>query len=167
MLRFAAVTGLVLIAILGLPVGQGVVVAGSGPTHYVSGQNSDRPQPGMSMTGEVYISPWRDIFGIGVLTVGVVLVGMLVFLLHHDRLSINVFYRLFGLSIVLTAGLSLYAVGYDHQQIAPMFGLLGTIAGYILGKADSVSDDTGRVAGGKTKWESNGHEVTASVKSGA
>ncbi len=42
--------------------------------------------------------------------------------------------KLFGLTIVITAGLFLICAGYSQNQIAPMIGLLGSIAGYILGK---------------------------------
>ena len=43
--------------------------------------------------------------------------------------------RIFTVSIVVTAGLFLITAGYTDQQIAPMFGLLGTMVGYILGKS--------------------------------
>lgn len=42
--------------------------------------------------------------------------------------------RIFAVSVIVTAGLFLITAGYSDQQIAPMFGLLGTIVGYLLGK---------------------------------
>jgi len=39
-----------------------------------------------------------------------------------------------GLTIVITAGLFLITAGYSQDQIAPMVGLLGSIAGYLLGR---------------------------------
>lgn len=52
-----------------------------------------------------------------------------------------------GLTLVVTAGLFLITAGYSETQIAPMMGLLGTIAGYLLGK--EAADDGGRNGLGK------------------
>jgi hypothetical protein len=46
--------------------------------------------------------------------------------------------RVFTLTLIVTAGLFLITAGYSDQQIAPMFGLLGTISGYLLGKSSST-----------------------------
>jgi hypothetical protein len=43
--------------------------------------------------------------------------------------------RIFTTSLIVTAGLFLITAGYSDSQIAPMYGLLGTIVGYILGKS--------------------------------
>ena len=43
--------------------------------------------------------------------------------------------RIFAVSIIVTAGLFLMTAGYSDQQVAPMFGLLGTIVGYLLGRS--------------------------------
>jgi hypothetical protein len=43
--------------------------------------------------------------------------------------------RIFTVSLIITAGLFLITAGYSDAQIAPMYGLLGTIVGYVLGKA--------------------------------
>ena len=43
--------------------------------------------------------------------------------------------RVFTISLIVTAGLFLITAGYSDQQIAPMFGLLGTIVGYLLCKS--------------------------------
>ena len=42
--------------------------------------------------------------------------------------------QIVGLTLVITAGLFLITAGYSQDQIAPMVGLLGTIAGYLLGR---------------------------------
>ena len=41
--------------------------------------------------------------------------------------------RMLGLTLVITGGLFLITAGYSQNQIAPMMGLLGTVAGYLLG----------------------------------
>ncbi len=54
--------------------------------------------------------------------------------------------RLFIVVIVVSASLILITGGYSNEQIAPAFGLFGTIVGYILGSgtrrptADSAQD---------------------------
>lgn len=42
--------------------------------------------------------------------------------------------RMFGTILIVIAALFLVVAGYSDQQIAPVMGLLGTIAGYLLGK---------------------------------
>jgi hypothetical protein len=49
--------------------------------------------------------------------------------------------RIFAVSVIVTAGLFLITAGYSDQQIAPMFGLLGTMIGYLLGKPSSRKND--------------------------
>jgi hypothetical protein len=44
--------------------------------------------------------------------------------------------RISGLRLVVVSGVFLITAGYSQDQIAPMIGLLGTIAGYLLGKSE-------------------------------
>lgn len=41
-----------------------------------------------------------------------------------------------GLTLIITGALLLVTAGYSDQQISPVLGLLGAIAGYLLGAAD-------------------------------
>ena len=50
--------------------------------------------------------------------------------------------KVFTVTVIVTAGLFLMTAGYSSDQIAPMYGLLGTIVGYLLGKTDSSKQDT-------------------------
>jgi hypothetical protein len=50
--------------------------------------------------------------------------------------------KVFTVTVIVTAGLFLMTAGYSSEQIAPMYGLLGTIVGYLLGKTDSSEQDT-------------------------
>ncbi len=49
--------------------------------------------------------------------------------------------KVFTVTVIVTAGLFLMTAGYSSEQIAPMYGLLGTIVGYLLGKTDSLKQD--------------------------
>ncbi len=46
-----------------------------------------------------------------------------------------------GLTLVITAGLFLITAGYSENQIAPMIALLGTIAGYLLGRGTKAAPE--------------------------
>ena len=42
--------------------------------------------------------------------------------------------KIFGLIIILTFSALLLVVGYNNEQLTPIVGLFGAIAGYLLGK---------------------------------
>jgi len=44
--------------------------------------------------------------------------------------------KIVGLTLVITAGLYLIVAGFSQTQTAAMMGLLGTVAGYLLGKEE-------------------------------
>lgn len=44
-------------------------------------------------------------------------------------------FKAFTLTLILTVGLILIIAGFTDAQIAPMMGLIGTIAGYVLGSS--------------------------------
>lgn len=46
--------------------------------------------------------------------------------------------RICGLTLVIISGIFLITAGYSQAQVAPVIGLLGTIAGYLLGKSEKV-----------------------------
>lgn len=49
--------------------------------------------------------------------------------------------RPFGTILIVIGALFLIVAGYSEQQISPVIGLLGTIAGYLLGKDSNTLDD--------------------------
>ncbi len=68
----------------------------------------------------------------------VLLFGLLVIFLatYLIRKGINTeaVLRIFGTILIITVSVFLVVAGYTDIQIAPVMGLLGTIAGYLLGK---------------------------------
>jgi len=48
--------------------------------------------------------------------------------------------RSFGTILIIIAAVFLIVAGYSEKQIAPVIGLLGTVAGYLLGKSQSKED---------------------------
>ena len=57
------------------------------------------------------------------------------------------FLRYFVILTVIFAALFLIVAGYSEKQTAPVFGLLGTIAGYIFGRVTSQTEAQRKAAG--------------------
>jgi hypothetical protein len=47
-------------------------------------------------------------------------------------------FKAFGLTLILITSMFLVLLGFDDKQLAPMIGLLGTLAGYILGTGNKT-----------------------------
>lgn len=75
-------------------------------------------------------------FAIGVITVllCVFLISIQAYLFVRGFIKPEKIAEIMLLTIIIFATLFLIAVGYSNDQIAPAMGLLGTIAGYLLGK---------------------------------
>jgi hypothetical protein len=87
-----------------------------------------------SMT-EIYLS-------LGILAFGLILVVFTGIFAHRKNTGWDQeATRVFTISVIVTAGLFLITAGYSDQQIAPMFGLLGTIIGYLLGKSPPLEQN--------------------------
>ncbi|WFU14444.1 hypothetical protein [Bradyrhizobium sp. CB3481] len=69
----------------------------------------------------------------------IVMGGMLCLMAYTGTLTPE-FYKAFLILVVVFSALFLIVAGYTDQQTAPVFGLLGTIAGYIFGRLSSTPD---------------------------
>ena len=85
---------------------------------------------------EVYLS-------IGVLLFSIIVMAMQYWYLKQNGQSwaSESVIRFIGFPIVISAALFLVVAGYSDQQVAPVFALLGAIAGYLFGKTDGESKD--------------------------
>jgi hypothetical protein len=80
---------------------------------------------------EIYLS-------IAVLIFGLVIIGMQCGILYKSGKVWGMnSTRSVGITLVIISGLFLITAGYSQEQISPMIGLLGTIAGYLLGKTET------------------------------
>jgi hypothetical protein len=70
-----------------------------------------------------------------VLGFGLVITLVAASLVKHGT-SHNSVLRVFGTILILVFSVFLVVAGYDDKQIAPVLGLLGTVAGYLLGKSE-------------------------------
>lgn len=83
---------------------------------------------------------WVEIaFSCAVLLFGLILVGVQSFLTMKGKLSESAAFKLIGLTVVVTAGLFVIPAGYSQNQMTPLMGLLGAIAGYLLGKDNQTT----------------------------
>lgn len=69
-----------------------------------------------------------------VLLFGILVMVLMTIALRRTSLSPDSILRLFGTTIIITGALFLIVAGYTETQMGPVMGLLGTIAGYLLGK---------------------------------
>jgi hypothetical protein len=71
--------------------------------------------------------------GFSILAFGVLVLVLLSLMMAKTRVNVNALIRAFALTLIIVAAVFLIVTGYTEQQIAPAMGLLGTIAGYLLG----------------------------------
>lgn len=101
---------------------------------------------GVSKVGEVGGIVWSpqlvQTLTLAVLSFGVVVLALMTFLLYRNRESGMQILRCFGVVLIVCLSAVLLVVGYSNEQLTPIVGLFGAIAGYLLGK------DSGASAGG-------------------
>ena len=71
---------------------------------------------------------------VAVLVFGLTVCALGAWLIHTGKAADDVLKAL-GTILIIVAAVFLIVAGYDDKQIAPVIGLLGTIAGYMLGKS--------------------------------
>ena len=107
----------------------------------ISENLEDEALPGMTESPDIR-SPMEFYLSISVLVFGLILVCLIGFIACKEHMGwAQEVTRAFTLAVIVTAGLFLITAGYGREQIDPMMGLLGTIAGYILGRSSSGAKD--------------------------
>jgi hypothetical protein len=84
-----------------------------------------------------------------ILIFGLLVLSLMSVLVAKYKVNINRILRAFALTLIIVAAVFLIVAGYTEQQIAPVMGLLGTIAGYLLGSphaADESDSSSGQAA---------------------
>jgi len=81
---------------------------------------------------------WWSVTDAMTISITVLIFGLLILILATYLIKLGkspqIILRIFGTIFIITAAIFLVVAGYSDQQIAPAMGLLGTIAGYLLGK---------------------------------
>ena len=83
------------------------------------------------------ISSWEFYLSLVVLGFGALVLVLEVILIWKRKISEDNTVKFIVVTLIITSMLFLITAGYDNNQIAPAMGLLGTIAGYLLGKQES------------------------------
>jgi len=68
-----------------------------------------------------------------ILIFGAVVVGIAAYLIRKETDG-QIILKVLATILIITFAVFLIVAGWSDQQIAPAMGLLGTIAGYLLGK---------------------------------
>lgn len=79
---------------------------------------------------EVYLS-------IGVLVFGMIIVLAQAFIINRRQEPLSQSLKYLSITLIIVGALFLVTAGYGNSQIAPIIGLLGTVAGYLLGRTQS------------------------------
>jgi hypothetical protein len=87
-----------------------------------------------NMNDKRFLSSYEFIICVMLLSFAVVLFIIYLFLFRSNKILPYQVVKLSIVTLIIFATLFLIAAGYDNSQIASAMGLLGTIAGYILGK---------------------------------
>lgn len=78
---------------------------------------------------------------VGLLVFGFLVIGLEILLHMKAKKTWDVnSTKIVGVTMVVVFGVFLIVAGYSEQQIAPIVGLLGTIAGYLLGREPGKSE---------------------------
>jgi hypothetical protein len=104
----------------------------SNPNQAANGAVPLSPKKGMGI-----ITSFEFILSMSVLIFGLIIVIIEAILIKTAQISPENVVKFILITLILTATLFLITAGYDNNQIAPATGLLGTIAGYLLGKNNS------------------------------
>lgn len=79
----------------------------------------------------------------GILVFGLILVIIEMYLIVKRDINAEDAIKFIVITIIITSTLFLIIAGYTNTQIAPAMGLLGTIAGYLLGKMNQEKKSDG------------------------
>ncbi|MCX6243630.1 MAG: hypothetical protein NTU98_02900 [Bacteroidetes bacterium] len=88
----------------------------------------------------VPLSRFEFVLSVIVLVFGLIMVIFEGWLIRRKKINPGDTIKFITITIIITATLFLITAGYSNDQIAPAVGLLGTIAGYLLGKTQTSAE---------------------------
>ena len=91
-------------------------------------------------------TPWWSTRNAMTMSAALLVFGVVVLLLATYLITVGksseAVLRIFGTILIIVIAVFLVVAGYSDTQIAPVMGLLGTIAGYLLGKESKEKPST-------------------------
>jgi hypothetical protein len=113
------------------PARQGSAIETRNDTPEPTDKNSSGPQEvGLLSKFEFWLSIVIALFGAFVLVLEYRL-------LSRTRATATEILRIYGVTLILVGSLFLITAGFSSNQISPVSGLFGTVAGYLLGKTSN------------------------------
>jgi len=107
-------------------------LVGAAPLAAKQAPNAAAPASGQAET------PWWSTRNAMTMSAALLVFGVVVLLLATYLITVGTsaeaVLRIFGTILIIVIAVFLVVAGYSDTQIAPVMGLLGTIAGYLLGK---------------------------------
>lgn len=79
---------------------------------------------------------------LSILIFGILIIGIEVYLIIKDQIKAQDVMKYIIVTLIITCVMFLITAGHHSDQIAPAMGLLGTIAGYLLGKGGNDKKET-------------------------
>ncbi|MGV3586310.1 MAG: hypothetical protein ACO1OF_04855 [Adhaeribacter sp.] len=108
------------------------------------GSSANAPYPEPAETTEVVALPITRLefqLSLYVLAFGILVILLEIYLIRNKNISSEDTIKFVIITIIIVSTLFLITAGYSNDQIAPAVGLLGTIAGYLLGRINSPKKD--------------------------
>jgi hypothetical protein len=107
--------------------------------------------PPPPVSGGATLPTWWSVQDAMTISAATLVFGLVAFLVGayvmRREQSSDALLRVLGTILIVFSTLFLLVAGYTDAQVAPAFGLLGTIAGYIFGKSASAPASNGGGAG--------------------
>jgi asparagine N-glycosylation enzyme membrane subunit Stt3 len=106
----------------------------------IAGLNNPPPEP--EETSSAIVTPLSRLeftLSMIVLAFGLSVIILEIILIRIKRIHADDTIKFITVTLIITSTLFLITAGYSNDQIAPAVGLLGTIAGYLLGRNQNVN----------------------------
>lgn len=105
------------------------------------GINNAAPEPESTYT-ETPVSTLEFVLSSAVLIFGLIIIFFEISLVRSQNIHSEIAFKFITITLIITSTLFLITAGYNNNQIAPAVGLLGTIAGYLLGRVHNPSQQS-------------------------
>jgi len=108
----------------------------------ISAQTNPIPEP--ESQNKIIAMPISNLeyqLSITVLVFGILVISLEIYLIRSNKISSEDTVKFIIITLIIISTLYLITAGYNNNQIAPAVGLLGTIAGYLLGKIENKTNE--------------------------
>ncbi|MEO3404944.1 hypothetical protein AAFN85_13645 [Mucilaginibacter sp. CAU 1740] len=88
-----------------------------------------------------FMTSYEFMLSVSILIFGLFVIFVELYLIKTNRISQDRAVKFIIITLVIISTIYLITAGYNNNQIAPATGLLGTIAGYLLGRTGNPKED--------------------------